>query len=469
MKHLSTILISLLIAVGALLIYEKYFDSDKKILIEKPVSAIPTSLQNRGGLSTTVKPNSTNLTKAASITIPTVVYIRAIIDVEYDDWKTSYTSSTGSGVIISSNGFIVTNNHLIEKSSDIEIILNDRREYKAKLIGSDSRTDLALLKIEATDLPSINFADSDAIKIGQWVLAVGNPFRLQSTATAGIISAKARDIAYSGNQNDVNSYIQTDAAVNQGNSGGALVDRNGKLIGINTAIVTHSGRYEGYSFAIPSNVVLKVVEDIRQFGSVHRGLLGISAQSVNADMAEAKGLSDVSGVYVDQVLPNSAADEADLQMGDIILEIDGKVVSTYPEMNEILAVHRPGDTINVTIFRHRVEKSFQIELKNKLNTTDIIPIASSSLFKNLGFEVRNLTSDEKKLIKSEGVKVISIFNGSKIGRTEMDPGFIITKINDHKINDTDELEEKLQSSEGRVVLEGVYDQYDGTFWYVFNK
>jgi S1-C subfamily serine protease len=298
---------------------------------------------------------------------------------------------------------------------------------------------------------------------------VGNPFRLQSTVTAGIVSAKGRDIDILDTQYGIESFIQTDAAVNQGNSGGALVNSEGALVGINTAIITYSGRYEGYSFAIPINLVRKVISDLKEFGTVHRGLLGIEARSVDDKIAQELELSEVRGVYVFRVSPESGSDVAGLKSGDIILSINEQKVGTLPELMEYVGRFRPGDTVELEVWSNDKTTKLRVELRNQLNTTDLVSIRKDKILTDLGFEVRDLILAEKKRTEQEGIKVVSIYRGSIIERTKMDPGFIITHINEERIDSSDDLVKALESITGRVVFQGFYEQYQGPFWYVFTK
>jgi S1-C subfamily serine protease len=301
------------------------------------------------------------------------------------------------------------------------------------------------------------------------VLAAGTPFRLQSTVTAGIVSAKARSIEVFEDPSGIESFIQTDAAVNPGNSGGALVNTDGELVGITTAILTFSGRSEGYSFAIPSNLVKKVISDLREFGTVHRGMMGIEARSVDFELSQELGLKEVRGVYIYRVNPSSAADEAGLKPGDIILSINEKTINTLPDLMENLGQYRPGDSLDLECWRGPKKIKTQILLRNQFNTTDLVKIRSEGVLNELGLEIRDLIRSEKETIKEGGVKVVSVYRGSIVERTKMDPGFIITHINDQPVSKASSLIEQLESQEGRIVLQGVYEEYEGPFWYVFNK
>lgn len=400
-----------------------------------------------------------------------VVNIRATTGSSgYDFWsRDSEGASTGSGVIISSEGYIVTNNHVIENAKKIEVTLNDKRTYAADIIGVDPSTDLGLLKIKATSLPYVKFADSDNTRIGEWVMAIGNPFNLTSTVTAGIVSAKGRNIEILEGRDAIESFIQTDAAVNPGNSGGALVNTEGDLVGINTAIITRSGRYEGYSFAVPSNLVKKVINDLREFGKVQRGYLGVDIADVNPQIADQLGLKDVEGIYISKVRKNSGAEEGGLMAQDVITHINGIKVRTVPEMQEQVARLRPGNSLSVEFIRKNERKKASIVLKDQYNLTALSSSKETDLLRDLGFELRDLNSDEKRKMKVSGVKVVSVVRGSKIDRTNMDPGYIITKVNDQKITSIGDLTRVLERASGKIMLEGIYENYQGEYYYAFAK
>jgi serine protease Do len=305
---------------------------------------------------------------------------------------------TGSGVIISEDGYIVTNNHVVKDASDLEITLNNRRVYKAKLIGTDSKMDIALLKIDAdVKLPYTTFADSDHVRVGEWVLAVGNPYNLNSTVTAGIVSAKARNLDSTGLQ----SFIQTDAAVNPGNSGGALVNTNGELIGINTMISSMTGSYVGYSFAVPSNITRKIVEDIMEFGNVQRGILGVEGGELNTKASKELGINETSGFYVSKVSKDSGAEKAGIRKGDIITKLDGRDIYSYADLRNIINIRRPNDKVQVTLKRDGREMTVPVVLsKTEFFTAE---------FK--GLEIENIDNADKKKFKiSNGVRIKSISN-----------------------------------------------------------
>lgn len=375
---------------------------------------------------------------------------------------------TGSGVIINENGYIVTNNHVVADADDLEVTLHDNRTFKAKVIGTDPSTDLALLQIKAKDLPTLPLVNSDNVKVGEWVLAVGNPFNLNSTVTAGIVSAKARNINILKEQYAVESFIQTDAAINPGNSGGALVNLDGGLIGINAAIASPTGAYSGYGFAIPSNIVNKVVEDLLKYGAVQRAVLGIMIRSVNGDLAEEKDLDVVNGVYVDSLLENSAAGAAGIKPGDVILKVDGTEINSSPELQEIIARHRPGDKVTIKIDRNGTNKAYTVTLNNRSGNTKRVNKDDGDVLSMLGAEFETLSAKEaKKLDIAGGVKVKTLLPGKLRRSTQMREGFIITKVDGKPVSAKEELEKILRHKNGGVMLEGIYEDIPGVYYYAF--
>lgn len=346
---------------------------------------------------------------------------------------------TGSGVIISEDGYIVTNNHVIKSAQNIEITLNDGKNYKAKLIGTDEKMDISLLKIDADEkLPYATFADSDQVKVGEWVLAVGNPYNLNSTVTAGIVSAKARNLDTSGLQ----SFIQTDAAVNPGNSGGALVNTRGELIGINTMISSTTGSYVGYSFAVPSNITRKIIEDILEYGKVQRGMLGIQGTELNGSVSKELGLNRTSGFYIGEVSSNSGAAKAGLKKGDVIIKVDSKAINSFADLNGYINTKRPNDKVQVYFLRDEKEMTTTVTLsKNEL---------INSKFK--GMQLENLTSTEKKKFRiNSGVKITSIENPRLEQFKNELTGAVILKINNipvDNVQDVNKLVGDKSESEG---------------------
>ncbi|ELR71795.1 HtrA protease/chaperone protein [Fulvivirga imtechensis AK7] len=409
-----------------------------------------------------VVPKGLNFIYAANEVISGVVHIRAL----YSSGQYSInplegafrgpSQSSGSGVIVSDDGYIVTNNHVIENASQIEVILNDNRTYAAKIIGTDPTTDLALLKVEEVNLDFVRYGNSDKVMPGEWVLAIGNPFDLNSTVTAGIISAKARNIGILRDKNNlqIESFIQTDAAVNPGNSGGALVNLNGELIGINTAIATPSGSYAGYSFAVPVSLVKKVVDDLLEFGTVQRGLLGIRIGDVNSNLAQAQGLSVVSGVFVSYVNKNSSAEEAGILPGDVIVAINQAKVTNVSELQEQVARNRPGDKIQVTYLRNGNKNVVDAILRNTEGTTEIV--SKEYRFEIEGAEFDNLNVEELSHLELQGgVKIISVTEGKWL-EAGIKEGFIITKIDKVTVTSIKDLNNILTNKNGGMLVEGIY-------------
>ncbi len=474
MKNILLIsLVSICSAIVAVSLY-KYFEEPqvKEVLIREEVPVRYTNFDEKATASTNISSAvPSNFVSAAESVTPAVVNIRATAGNNADYWwGNSSGASTGSGVIVSSDGYIVTNNHVIESATNIEVTTNDKRIYEAELIGFDSSTDIALIKIKEKNLPFLEMADSDASKIGEWVLAVGNPFNLTSTVTAGIISAKGRNIEILEGRDAIESFIQTDAVVNPGNSGGALVNLNGNLIGINTAIITKSGRYEGYSFAVPSNLVRKVIRDLKEYGKVQRGYLGVDITDVNAQIAERLSLKAVEGIYISRVRSQSGAEEGGLKKGDVITRVNGNKVKSVPELQEQIARLRPGNSVNIGYIREGALRKATIQLKDQYNLTTITKKSDSrNLLADLGFQMRNLTGDEKRRLKLSGVKVLSVTKNSKIGRTNMDPNYIITKVNEERVETVEDVLNAIKKATGKIMLEGVYEDYKGEYYYAFAK
>lgn len=478
-SNLAPIFISsLLSAIIAIGLYKMFSGPEKIFVHDNAATAQYTTLNGEkefdllSGISQRnfLSSSPTNFISSAESVTPTVVNIKAIESGGFDFWGSgSFGASSGSGVIISPEGYIVTNNHVIEEADKYEVTLNDRREYEAKLIGTDPFTDLALLKIEADDIPFIIFGNSDSLRVGEWVLAVGNPFNLESTVTAGIVSAKGRNIDILEGEYSIESFIQTDAAVNPGNSGGALVNTNGELVGINTAIITRSGRYEGYSFAVPSNLAQKVIRDLREYGEVQRGLLGIRIGRVNSQIATELGLPSVEGVYVSNVTNGGGASEAGMKKDDVIIAVNDVRIKGIPELQEQVGRFRPGNMIKVEYIRNGKKFRTNVTLRDKDNAVGKkVKKETFSLVEELGFDLRNLTKEEVRRIRVAGVYVKSIDLGSTIESTQMDPGFIITKINDQKVTSVLEIEVTLNKLKGeKVYLEGFYENYRGEYYYTF--
>ena len=363
----------------------------------------------------------------------------------------------GSGVIISKDGYIVTNNHVIDGADEIAVKLNDNREFKGRIIGTDPSTDLALVKIESDDdLPTIPVGDSEALKVGEWVLAVGNPFNLNSTVTAGIVSAKARSLGVY--NNGIESFIQTDAAINQGNSGGALVNAKGELVGINSVLSSPTGAYAGYGFAIPTSIMTKVIADLKQYGTVQRALLGIRGGSIGSSLMDdrqpidnsgktladkAKELGVVEGVWVSEIVENGSASGADIKVDDVIIGLDNKKVSNMADLQEAIAKHRPGDKVKVKLIRDKKEKTVEVTLKNEQGTTKIVKDAGMEI---LGAAFKELPDDLKKQLNlGYGLQVTGVSSG-KMSDAGVRKGFIILKANDQPMRKVSDLEEVMKAA-----------------------
>lgn len=376
------------------------------------------------------------------------------------------SESSGSGVIIKDDGYIVTNNHVIANADEIEVTLYNNKIYKAEVVGTDYSTDLALLKINEKELPYALFGNSDEVRVGDWVLAVGNPFNLNSTVTAGIISAKGRSIHIFNDKNAIESFLQTDAAINPGNSGGALVNLKGEVIGINTAIASPTGAFAGYGFAIPSNIAKKVVEDILKYGYVQRGTMGIIIKDVDGKLAKEKNLYVTEGVYIEDFEYNSPAEKAGLKKGDVIIEINNNKVRNIAEFNELISRFKPGDIIKTVINRNGKNYVYDIILKDK-NAKEEKAI-NSEILNLLGIEIENINqTTAKKLGITGGIKITKIYDGIIKKSTDIKPGFIIIRVNGENIRNTDDFINKMSETKGGVLFEGIYEQRKGIYYYGF--
>lgn len=359
------------------------------------------------------------------------------------EYKSPDRHGAGSGVIISSDGYIVTNNHVVGNADVIDVKLNDNREFKGRIIGCDENTDLALIKIEGKDLPTIPIGNSDELKLGQWVLAVGNPFNLTSTVTAGVVSAKARSLGANG----IESFIQTDAAINSGNSGGALVNERGELVGINAMIYSQTGSYTGYGFAIPTTIMNKVVADLKAYGVVQRAVLGVQGTDVGnyIDMEKAKGnevdLGTVSGVYIDQVTDGSAAQEAGLQKGDVIVKLAGKDTDKMSRLQEEIAQHRPGDKVSVTYLRNKKTQKTDVTLRNAQGGTKVMEEVDMD---DMGVQLKPLSDKDKQLLRIPYGLVVNNIRRGKLQEAGVDKGTIFIQVNDAKLNTVEDWEEAVK-------------------------
>ena len=492
---LLIVTVSALSAVGSVWMYES-LSSPKKAVVQSTDSKLPVNyagfFENGTGAAEPI-----DFTKAASAAVPAVVHIKTKIAAKKlsNDLPRSRRNSmedmfdqffnfgpqiqpeqraSGSGVIISDDGYIVTNNHVVSDggqgvADEITVTLHNKKVYKAKIIGRNVDTDLAVLKIDGTDLPYMVYGNSDNVRLGQWVLAVGYPLTLETTVTAGIVSAKGRSIGINSRQSQspVESFIQTDAAVNQGNSGGGLFTADGQLIGINSAILAPNGTYAGYSFAIPVNIVKKIVNDLIEFGDVKRGYLGISYQPnevENARLIKQAGLKEGQGVYVQSVPSDGAASQAGLKEGDVITKINGSPVSSGMEMSAGIASYRPGEKVPVTYVRNGKENTVNVVLKG---TVSKIEITNAKIIGDrLGVEIEDLDSKKASQYDIEGgVVVKKIKQGGPLSNTRMDPGFIITAVNGTDIKNIEELGQILSAGYDQLQLEGIYPGYTGVYTY----
>ena len=361
--------------------------------------------------------------------------------------QTPKRQASGSGVIISEDGYIVTNNHVVEKANEITITLNDNREFTARVIGLDATTDLALLKIDAEDLPTLVVGDSEALKVGEWVLAVGNPFNLTSTVTAGIVSAKARQLGAS--QNGIESFIQTDAAINAGNSGGALVNARGELVGINAMLYSQTGNFTGYGFAIPTTIMNKVVADLKVYGTVQRALLGVSGSDVTnyIDNEKANGnevdLGTVKGVYIAEVSSASAAEDAGLMKGDVVTDFEGKSVNKMSELQEAIAQHRPGDKVTITYIRDKKKQKVEVTLRNAQGGTKVMEEVDID---QLGVQMKPLPDEIRKSLGIDYGLIVNAIRKGKLQNEGVNKGTIFLQVNDQKLSTVEDWEEAVKNA-----------------------
>ena len=463
-KIVSIVLFSAIGGALTLGVYKLFLEKPPTI-IERTVEVKPATLEAdyTEGIVNSIE--NTNFTIAAEKTVNSVVHVK---NTTYKTLRDPFAEffygqgsgtkkysqvGTGSGVVISSDGYIITNNHVIRNATDIEVTLNNKKIFKAELIGSDPTNDIALLKIETTDLPYVVFGDSDALKVGEWVLAVGNPYNLTSTVTAGIVSAKGRDL--DGNSN-IDSFIQTDAAVNPGNSGGALVNIRGELIGINTAISSRTGSFIGYSFAVPSNIAKKVIEDLMEYGNVQKAILGVRGGELNNKVAESLDIDLTEGFYISEITEKSGAKKAGLKVKDVIVQLDDVKIATFADLKGFLRTKRPQDVIKVTFLREGIKKTTQVSLtKNEISTIS-----------SLGLELKNLDKKElNKLNIKNGVEISAITN-KELLYYGVQKGYVITAIDDKKVLSVDDVTSLIENrSKGEVMriemlnLKGELERY----------
>jgi serine protease Do len=491
-KQLTVIvlLVSLLSTTLSLFGYKYFFESNEYHSVESKQNI---RLSNYLNEANTVVPEGLNFVYAANYVTPAVVHIKTYYaqpqsrhggnsqNPQLDDFFRDFfgeryqqqpqprqqnpsnrPQASGSGVIISADGYIVTNNHVINGADKIEVTLDDKRTFEAEIIGTDPTTDLAVLKVSEKNLPFVNFGNSDQVKVGEWVLAVGNPFNLTSTVTAGIVSAKARNIHILKDRDNlaIESFIQTDAAVNPGNSGGALVNLKGELVGINTAIATPTGTYAGYSFAVPATLVSKVVSDLMDFGTVQRALLGISIMDLSTELAKEKKIEQIRGVYIAGVREGSAADLAGIKEGDVITKINLIEVNSSSELQEQVARFRPGKKIDVTYVRKGKTNVVTAELQNTLGETGIIKKEEASIRSALGAKLVSVDQVlSKKLRIPGGVQINKLENGLLMD-AGVKEGFIIIAIGKQRVNTPEEAVRVIELNKGAILIEGIYP--DGT-------
>ncbi|WMJ72877.1 Do family serine endopeptidase [Cytophagaceae bacterium ABcell3] len=494
-KQISIIaLLSSVMGGGVSLFGYKMFSEEDKVY-HTVEHTQPVKFSNYIADTTMLVPEGMNFIQAAEVSTPAVVHIKTYFESNrgsaqrspFEDMLRDYfgeqfpqhrgeergggnspmEGGTGSGVIITSDGFIATNNHVIDKADKIEVTLNDKRSFTATVVGTDPSTDLAVLKIEEEGLKHLTFGNSESVKIGEWVLAVGNPFNLTSTVTAGIVSAKSRNINILRDRDNlaIESFIQTDAAVNPGNSGGALVDLRGNLVGINTAIATPTGSFSGYSFAVPAAIVKKVTGDIIKYGAVQRALLGVSIIDINSQLAREKSLENIKGVYVASVNETSAAAGAGIQEGDVITKVNDRAVNSAAQLQESIAMHNPGDVVKITFVRKGKVKEVDATLKNKRGDTSIVKREVASTNEFLGASLSSLSNEELKKLKIEsGVKVMKVGPG-KFRDAGISDGFIITSIDKVKVKEPKDIMSILDENRtGGVLIEGIYSNGQKGFY-----
>jgi Do/DeqQ family serine protease len=447
----------------ALFAYTTFVDNEVKIVKQEVNPAALTTFTGLEGKAVPV-----DLTVAAEKTVHAVVHVKTESRVSRTYRNPLYeffyghpyqsepepVVGFGSGVIVSPDGYIITNNHVIKNSENISVTLNDNREFDAQLVGTDPSTDLAVIKISDEDLPFVPFGNSNNLKLGEWVLAVGNPFNLTSTVTAGIVSAKGRNLGILQDQYRIESFIQTDAALNPGNSGGALVNTRGELVGINTAIISPSGGYAGNSFAVPVSIAQKTVEDLIQYGEVQRAFLGVSIQDVDAELADELGYDKIQGVYISGTSEDGAAREVGMKEGDVIVSINDVTVSSTAELLEQISRYRPGDKVEVEVIRNDKRKQFNVVLRNKQGDTKLVKREEISSI--LGAKFSEISAEDKnRLGIRNGLQIIELEPG-KLKSAGIEKGFIITQINNKAVDTIDDIKRILSNAKGGVYIEGVY-------------
>jgi serine protease Do len=449
---LGGLLMAILGAIIALFAYTSIVGKPT-VVISKDSSNVENQTAKAYLTSLQMQDGQIDFTYAAELTVHAVVHVhtKTMVGGQADnpimEWfygnrniRPREANGYGSGVIISGDGYIITNNHVIEDAESVEVTLNDKRTFTAKVIGRDPSSDIALLKVSADNLPFIKYGDSEQLRLGEWVLAVGNPFNLTSTVTAGIVSAKGRNLGINENNYRIESFIQTDAALNMGNSGGALVNTKGLLVGITSAIISPSGAYAGNSFAIPVTIVKKVVEDLKEFGQVQRAIIGVEIKEVDSNEAKKQNLADVKGVLITRIVENGSAEEANLKTNDVIVKFDGVSVNTVPELQEQVGKHRPGDKATITYIRGGKENTAQLLMKNVDGNTKVVT-AEMGVSEVFGARFETLGSEAKRSLNVDyGVKVVEV-NDGKFKDIGIKRGYVIMSVNGKKVKSPDEVKE----------------------------
>ncbi|MCL3779101.1 Do family serine endopeptidase [Prolixibacteraceae bacterium JC049] len=486
MKNIRTIISGVIIAFFggfiALYIYTRFLDNPQVVEVKESSSEMPVQLASMPAAG-----ELPDLTYAAEKSVHAVVHITTEIETQRQQYGNDIMEfffgdryryqqpqqprmqrATGSGVIISKDGYVVTNNHVIKGADRIKVVMNNGESFEAEMVGTDPGSDIALLKLDAKkDLPYLSYGNSDNLKIGEWVLAVGNPFNLTSTVTAGIVSAKSRNIGIIRQGQDgrlpIESFIQTDAAVNPGNSGGALVNMRGELIGINTAIASRTGSYTGYSFAIPVSIFSKIVADLKEFGVVQQALVGIIMGEVNSELVEEEGLDKIEGVYVADVAEDGGAAKAGIEKGDVVLSINGFKTNSMTQLREQVSKYRPGDKVKVLVKRDNKKKHFDVVLRNSQGETGVVKVTAEVL----GAKIANLKAKERyNLGLRYGVKILEL-NRGQFKDAGVRKGFIITHVNKRPIRSKNDVMSIIKKAEGNILVEGYYPNGEPAY-YVFS-
>jgi len=461
--------IAVLSALATLFVYTRFFDEPAIMPAEENVPAQFTNV------FTTPQEGLVDFSVVAENIVHTVVHVKTrtmrdysnrnpVMEFFYGEQQNRSPREVrgyGSGVIISSDGYVITNNHVIEGADEVDVTLNDNRTFHATVIGRDPSTDIAVLKVDSEGLPYVRYGNSDLLKLGQWVVAIGNPFNLTSTVTAGIVSAKGRSLGLLSDQYRIESFIQTDAALNVGNSGGALINTSGQLVGITTAIISPSGAYAGNSFAIPVNIVRKIVEDLIEYGEVQRAIMGVNIADMTSELAESENISEITGVYITNVVPGGAAEEAGIKKGDVITEFSGKNVDTAAELQEQVSKKRPGDKVKVEILRNNKSREYEMVLRNLTGGTGLVTPGedSGTIF---GVKLEPLSLAEKSEYRiNNGMKVTDVKDG-KFADLGIRENYVIFEINGEDISSFEDITRATNNGSELRSLKGL--QSNGTYF-----